>query len=451
MRRPAYVGTVTSVYARLLEEDRPPTRAEVRQLEEAFSRTGFTDAYWRGEKGPQMLGYRPEGTPSGGGPPRREARKEPVRFLCRIEPGSPAELTAEDRQGRRVTVTGAIPEPARTKPLTEAELTQRLSKTGGTPYVCAGVEAVVSPGLSLSASAVNALRRSALEALTEARTALPVRRELPPPPLPEDLPVQGRPSLTVTLTRPDQLSEALLSLHPARVGLPLEQLAGMEVLPKGDTEWCAILPRVWRDQDEPALKALLDKAEALGVTAALLSNLGHFPLLGGRALRRYGDCGLNVFNSRSLAFLKERGLQSACLSFELRFPQIRDLRKPLPAEAVVYGRLPLMLTENCIVRNGTGECRCGEPNVLRDRTGAAFPLLPAYGHRTEVQNSRVLWLADRRDWHRIGLTHARLRFTTESPEECVRVCQAYSENLQQNEEVPPPKDFTRGLYLRGVE
>ena len=136
---------------------------------------------------------------------------------------------------------------------------------------------------------------------------------------------------------------------------------------------------------------------------------------------------------------------------------MRDLKKVLPAEAIVYGRLPLMITENCLVQNDCG-CRldrnapavpengpCHRPNFLQDRTGAAFPLLPAYGHRTEVQNSRVLWLADRPDWKRMGLAYARLRFTTESPEECVRVMRAYQEGR------PAEGEFTRGLYERGVE
>ena len=120
------------------------------------------------------------------------------------------------------------------------------------------------------------------------------------------------------------------------------------------------------------------------------------------------------------------------------------MRKLLPAEAIVYGRLPLMITENCLIQNSVG-CRCDRPNVLNDRTGAAFPLLPAFGHRTEVENCRPLYLADRPDYRRLGLAFARLRFTTETPEECVRVFRAYRQHAA------PEGEFTRGLYLRGVE
>ena len=48
MKRPEYVAVVTGIYARLLEEGRGPTAAERAELERAFSRSGFTDWYWRG-------------------------------------------------------------------------------------------------------------------------------------------------------------------------------------------------------------------------------------------------------------------------------------------------------------------------------------------------------------------------------------------------------------------
>ena len=117
-----------------------------------------------------------------------------------------------------------------------------------------------------------------------------------------------------------------------------------------------------------------------------------------------------------------------------------------------------MITENCLAQNETG-CRLdlqgacvpkdgpclGQSNVLVDRTGAAFPLLPAYGHRTEIQNSRPLYLADRPDYRKLGLAYARLRFTTETAAECVSVLRNYLDGA------PAAGAFTRGLYERGVE
>ncbi len=451
MKRPEYVAVVTDIYARLLAEGRGPTAAEREALEQAFSRSGFTDWYWRGRHGAGMFGVRPENArepkelfaAAKAAYERDGLRTVPVRFACTVRAGAPCSLTADDGT-RAVTVCGPVPEAARTRPLTAADLAERLGKTGGTAYRCVDAAVEVDEGLSLPASAVNALRRDALAALTAARTAVPARRELEVPALPAIDCAQDAPQLTVSVVNAAQLTGGLLDCRPARVYVPLELFAGFSALPAGDTEWCAVLPRVWRDRDEGELRRLLDAARAMGAAGALLGNIGCLPLARDAGLALYGDFGLNVFNSRSLAYLRDKGFQGACASFELRFAQIRDLAKLLPTEAVVYGRLPLMVTENCLIQNSAG-CRCDRPNFLNDRTGASFPLLPVYGHRTEVQNDRPLWLADRDDWRRLGLSHARLRFTTESPAECLRVFRSYQTGAAAE------GAFTRGLYERGVE
>ena len=468
MKRPEYVAVVTGIYARLLEEGRGPTAAETAELEQAFSRSGFTDGYWQGRHGAAMFGTRPENAPdpkelfenARRAYERENLRTVPVDLSCSVTAGEPCALTASDRDGRTVTVTGPVPEAARTRALDGAELEARLRKTGGTAYRCDNVVTLVDEGLSLPASAVNALRRDALAALTAARVAPPKRRELSAPPLPDIDCSAEVPQFTLSVARLEQLSPALLDLgRPARVDVPLEEVSRMEALPGAGPAWCAILPRVWRDRDEPELRARLERARGLGFTGVLIGNLGHLPLVRGLGFHLYGDYGLNVFNARSLAYLRGKGLESACVSFELRFAQIRDLKKILPTEAIVYGRLPLMITENCLVQNETGcrldrqgpwvpmdgPCRCGRPNTLVDRTGAAFPLLPAYGHRTEIQNSRPLYLADRPDYRRLGLSLARLRFTTETAEECVSILRSYLDGA------PAAGAFTRGLYERGVE
>ena len=356
MKRPEYVAVITRVYARLLAEDRRPTPAEEAELAQAFSRSGFTDWYWQGRHGAGMFGTRPENAPdpkelfdaARAAYEKDDLRTVPVRFTCEIRRGAPCTLTAEDPDGHAVTVAGAAPEAARNRAVTAEEIEGRLKKTGGTAFRCAGAEVTVEDGLSLPASGVNALRRDALAALAAARTAPPVRRELPVPPLPDIDCAADTPRLTVSVTNAAQLTGGLLDLCPARTYVPLELLADFPALPQGETAWCAILPRVWRDRDETQLRRWLDRARELGVTGVLLGNIGHFSLARDAGLDLYGDFGLNVFNARSLDYLRGKGLRSACVSFELRFAQIRDMQKVLPAEAIVYGRLPLMVTENCL-------------------------------------------------------------------------------------------------------
>ena len=258
---------------------------------------------------------------------------------------------------------------------------------------------------------------------------------------------------------PEQLTQELADCRPEMIYLPVEWLDTLDVTPYLDrTSFCAVLPRIFRTEDEAVLREMLVRHRQV-LAAVAVGNLGHLPIAEGLELPLRGDLGMNVFNSRALLFLRELGLSTAAVSFELRHQQIRDLKKYLPCEAVVYGRLPLMLMENCVIANSLGccdvgsdyrkrssACRCTGENVLTDRTGARFPLMPAWGHRNELENSRTLFLADKPEWRRLGLTYARLRFTTESPAECVAALQRY-----QGQGDYIPADLTRGLFYRGVE
>ncbi len=453
MKRPEYVAAVTGIYRRLLDEKRPPNGQEHAQLEKAFSRSGFTDGYWLGRRGAQMFGMRPENarwpedwfaqvrkTYENGA----ENRPLTVDFTCRVAAGKPTELTATLADGRSITVSGAVPEAARNRSLTPEELRARLQKTGGTAFVCRRADISLEDGLMLSAGSVNALRREALEGLRALLTCPPERRVFPTPALPEtDEAHTGAPALTASVTYAHQLTRELAQ-SVAYLYLPLSLLDEVDLdAYAGCTKPCAVLPRIFRTEDETKFRRILQAHPQLAAVA--VSNLGHLPIVAGLGLEVRGDLGMNVFNSRSLLFLRELGLQSATVSAELRHQQIRDLRKYLPCEAVVYGRLPLMITENCPLRCA-GQCGRGAGGVLTDRTGAAFPVLCGHGCRSEIQNSKTLFLADKPEWQRCALHWARLRFTTETAEECLAALRRY-----QGQGGYAPADFTRGLFYRGVD
>ena len=453
MKRPEYVAAVTGIYRRLLDEKRPPSPAESAQLERAFSRSGFTDGYWLGKRGPKMFGMRPEDarwpedwfaqvrkTYENGA----ENRPVAVDFTCRMEAGAASALTAALPDGRSVTVTGPKPEAARNRALTEEELRSRLQKTGGTAFVCRRVDISLEEGLMLSAGSINALRRDALDRLRALLIQPPKRRVFPTPELPEtEEPFAGKPGLTASVAYAHQLSPEL-ARGVECLYLPLSLLEEVDLAEyAGYTKLCAVLPRIFRTEDEADFRRILQAHPQLSAVA--VSNLGHLPIAEGLGLEIRGDLGMNVFNSRALLFLQDLGLRSAAVSPELRYQQIRDLRKYLPCEAVVYGRLPLMITENCPIRCA-GMCSGGKGGALTDRTGARFPTLCTHGCRCEIQNSKALYLADKPEWQRCGLKWARLRFTTETAEEALDILRRY-----QGQDAPLPTDFTRGLFYRGVE
>lgn len=456
MKRPEYVAVVTGIYRRLLDERRQPTAAEGAALEQAFSRSGFTDGYWRGKKGKAMFGTRPENAPE----PKelfaearevyengRENRKIPVILHLIVRRGEPVRLGGSCAIHGGVTIAlaqGDAPEEARNRAVTAEELRQRLSKTGGTVFTADSVEIELDEGLMVSASVINGLRREVLDELAARREDIPARRELPASPLPDAPEPPQEMAFTVSVSRARQVTAELLAEKPAIVYVPIEELERLDAgLDWGETELCAVLPRVFRTADEQPLRAMLERHPE--VTSVAIGNLGHLPIVRGLDRTLRGDFGLNVYNSRAVKFWRDRGLSSVTVSFELRWQQVRDLAKYADCEGIVYGRLPLMITENCVTKNNVG-CAHGAGSVLTDRTGAQFPVQCAYGCRCEIENGKVLVLADKPEVFRCGLRYGRLRFTTESPEACAAILRAHKAG-----DVTAGEDATRGLFYRGVE
>lgn len=461
MKRPEYVAVVTAIYAAALREHREPTRKEMAQLEAAFSRQGFTQGYFLDRKGPAMFGTRPEGTRDPADLfaqakqfySRGEHRPVPVTLSARGQLGEPVTLTARDADGHTVTAQGAAPQPARTRPVTGEQIAAQLAKTGGTVYAVQDLQVDWGEGLSLPLSAVNALRREVLAGLDQARTAPPAR-ETRPFARPKARKGPGEPpAFTLSFRRWEQLSPASLDQGPALVYLPVQEWASHEregaelTRAYPDIAFGAVLPRMAFDREGPVLRQALEAACRAGVTQALLGHVGQLALARAFGLTPRGDFGLGFTNTLTGEELARLGFASATASFECRLSQIRDLGKALPTEAIVYGRLPLMLMEHCILKNRGQGCHCEEaPQALQDRKGEAFPVEPAWGCRNELFNAKTLWLADKADWKTAGLTYARLAFLRETPADCARVFRAYRTGAGE-----APAGFTRGLYYRGVE
>ncbi|MBQ2697827.1 MAG: U32 family peptidase, partial [Clostridia bacterium] len=213
------------------------------------------------------------------------------------------------------------------------------------------------------------------------------------------------------------------------------------------------LPRGARDGEFARVAALLQTAKELGAVAAVVANLGHLALCAEAGLPVIGDLALNLYNSQAMETAKELGLAAVTASCELSFPQLRDLGKPLPTGLFAYGRLPLMLTENCLGKNAGG-CQgdCKLPARITDRTGAAYPVFhDGDSCRNLLLNPKTLWLADRRELFTSGLHFLLLSFTTESAAEAETVLAAYlSDPEDPLRQTARPEDFTRGLLTRGV-
>ncbi|MBQ7035425.1 MAG: U32 family peptidase [Clostridia bacterium] len=446
LKSPEYVGSVTNAYRKALSGIET-TQEELTRLKHIFSRDGFTDGYLTDRKGPAMFGTKTKTayadykeavkevskTLEEGFEPKK--RKVSFRLfmkedLCKLT------VQCEDFKAE---ILGDPPAPALKKEVTEEDAVRALSKLGGTPFEIEECSALIRHDLFYPAAAFNALRREAIRQIEAHFMPKPHPFE---PLLPSVEAVQNYtvdPALEgwfwdpqKALPRPDpRLARYWLNAADPACLAPFAE----------DPRAGVFFPAV---MEEARLAKVAKALYEMGFRHALVRNLGQIAPVREAGLIPHGDFAFNIANSHTLAVLAEQQLADCTLSFELTLRQIRRLKKPLPCGIIVYGRLPLMETENCIIRN-CSDCQKGKGATLTDRTGRAFPVACGQDCGSVLFNSTPLFLADRnREWKETGIAFGRLLFTDETPEEITAVIDAYQAGGD------PPADYTRGLYYRGV-
>ena len=458
MKRPEYTGIVTGVYAKAIREQRNPDKEEIELLEKTFSRQGFTQGYFIGDK-LDMFGVRSEPDKDADkifATARKqyaegEMRRVPVHFYTVLEKGEHIKAIAFDDDGHKAIATGPVPERAKRQGLTEQYLIEQMFKTGGTPYNCIENKAKAEPGLYLPASEINELRRKLIAQLSAEREKAPERRTLRIPASPVNVPAISDPARIYQVRTAEQLTPELAELKPDYIYFPAMDLAEnfdpLRPFIDNGARPVAVMPRVITDDQSREVYAALEKLFDYGVNEALTGNLGHVFIARQAGMKVRGDFGLNAFNSYTLRVLQDAGFISATASFELRLAQIKAMAKPIDTELIIYGRLPLMVSDQCIIRQSAGRCNCQTPGQLSDRMGSVFPVVKEFGCRNVIYNAHKLYLADKRDdLYALGLWGLRMLFTTESPRECVEVAKGYLGLTDYK-----PNVLTRGLYYRGVD
>ena len=425
MKSPDYVYTVTKIYRTLLDEGRNANREENELLARVFSRGGFTDGYFTNDKFSAMTGIRTESD--------KEKTRElaandfsPVRVPVSAEVvmklGQRSMLTLTDGK-KTVTVYGEEPATAHNAPLTEDGVKARLSKMGQTflSLDTSDIKITLDAGINLPPSAINALRRDGAAAFEN------TEREPTEEDFVEENFTRSNTSMKTSLFLSANTYYELKEKNPLSadffdiVFLPLADFSGI----------CegVYIPPIVTDTEIPEITALLKKAKDKGAKYALVGNIGHLPLAKSAGLVPIGDFRLNITNSYAMAEYKDLGVKACVISPELTLPMARDIG----GGETVYGRIPLMLTERCFIKENFGCEKCTSAS-LRDRTGAHFPIVREYGHRNLILNSRPTYMGDRkRELADYKIKQLHFIFTVENPRECDGVITS----------------FIRGISLKG--
>lgn len=435
LKRSEYVATVVSVYRKYLDTGLKATKEDITLLFDAFNRSGFTDGYFTGKTGSDMMSYKsPSNTSKEKFSPEivsdisenSNKRKVLIDMSVSLKYGREISLTVTDEDKNSLTVTGDIAEKAKTKPADVEFLKKQLSRLGNTVYLLNSFTAEIDSGLGVGSSALNELRRKATDALDNLRTKVTRKTEI-------DFKIKdkiNKPEKVILTCEVHNKMQAEISLKYGIKRIYAPENYGLDgITVKADD--ILFLPEK-------------EKGKLLS------SHLCH-----GKD-NAYADFRLNVFNTETINALYELGFESVCLSPELNLNEIKKLSGN---EVIGYGKLPVMLMKNCVIKAAGSKCaeKCGGTFYLKDRKNEKF-LIMCNGKKSctnTLLNSKPVYMADKaEDLIKANIKYLRLVFTDENEYECETVLKAYTDAFSKKEFKNPEflgeNKFTRGHFYRGV-
>lgn len=449
MKRPEYVSSAVRACVEIRDNGFVSEKT-AENLRGIFSRTGFTDGYFTGKRGYEMFGYRKkEDVVSATSKLLGEIRSTYKDELQRV--GLKGKLTCKIDEfptlffsdgENSVTVSGdKLCEKALKKPLESSRAVEQLSKTGGTPYFVESMETDLENGVTVPMSALNDLRRKAVEKLNEA-VVNSVKYKINEYKIPENIPYKNfgekkkyvrvpHTNLGAGFKKADLCFVPLFSSEAEICRLQEQGFKiGLEI-PRG------LFGR------ENKVIAQLEKCVKLGVKDVLCNNLGAVYLAKQLGAVIHGGFGLNFVNTFDLEWAENFGFEDTELSFELTTGQINSLGGSIKRGIISYGFLPLMLVRNCPNKSINVSCKdCKKQGKMQDRLNKSF-IFYCDGNTAEILNTACVDAMD---------------FTKVSTSIDFEVFRISVENFVENVENIP--DFfsqtlnfhpkTHGLYNRGV-
>ena len=411
MKTPDYVFGVISAYRKLIDEHRGATPEEIKELAALFSRSGFTDGYYRENVSKNMLGIRTDADKrsTAAAETKKQTKfefpKMPLSLSATFKAGEPAVLLGTvQRKGESFSakVSGDVCELAQKTPTSEERIAENLGKLGSTPFYAEDIR-VSADSVNLPISSVNALRRSLCEELNRKLIGTV-------PSYPRFDGKIPRRTGSVFAKEKSAYFSFCASLTPKalayfdRIFLPLTEYCEHAQQLKAHKNVGIAFPPVAFDHELPMVRALAEKAYANGARMALIPGFWQSEMADSLGFEKHGDLRLNLYNSESASVYEEKNFASLIVSPEVGASVAGGLACALPKGYVAYGRLPLMTLEKCVIRDSFSSkddrascryCETRRVSKLTDRTGADFPIIREFQHRNVLYNSVPTYMADK--------------------------------------------------------
>lgn len=396
----------------------------------------------------------------------QEKKKLPVSMEAYLYEGAPAVLNLSCGE-ISVSVMADEVETAQNRPLSEENAAKHLTKLGDTFFILDDFSLQLSEGAFVPVGKLNELRRRGVQSLEEAillnRGYSGEERSGALHPV-ENLSVDRvskHYDFSIGIETPEQLKGTIQFLreHPdcSKVVLYINgdlwcKNSLLQAIPEEiSADVFVALPAVLREGDSAFLEQMITlKKNHPRITGFLVRTLDEMGFLQ-RELpncKLHTDAGLYCFNSQTAKWLKSYA-DCLCLPYELRLSEQYQLMEDCPYryEKVVYGRIPMMVTANCVLRTSD---RCLQVNgkiiSLRDRYGKEFPSVTNCKHCYNViYNTLPLFLPKERSALERPYTRS-IRFTIETKDEVSKVLGGFLAGEEFTLE-----EYTTGHEKRGVE
>lgn len=432
MKSPEYTAAVTGLYKKAISGE--ITQQEIDKTLSFFSRGGSSLGYWNGRQFDKMMDYQGSGKISAERADfikikeENPTKRRSISFILTANEGEALHLAASC-DGFFSEVSGEILEPAR-KEFDAERLKAQLEKLGDTAFVAENTEIKHTGNPFVPVSAINALRRSVCAQL-ENLICESYRKEVKDiAPIEKKSRKRGIPEIVVEVSTEEQLQAAK--------EFDYEILTSYELSKKVKSDF-VLCPAVKKEGEQCEISA----------PKIMAQNIGQLDF----TKEVYGGERLNATNSATCELLASRGVKRVTLSPELNIKEIREITQntATPCEVIAYGRLPVMVMENCVIKS-QGYCsKSGGVYELSDRMGERFPIM-CENCRNILLNSVPIYMADKvSDLVSLNVDAIRLKFTTESTTEVKKVIAAYKQALSGATPKGVFDKITRGHFYRGAE